>query len=35
MAFNKRAAMVERFARKDWRFAVGAPDDREQRNART
>ncbi len=30
-----RNAMAERFAQPGWRFAVGVPDDREQRNART
>ncbi len=30
-----RAAMTERFAKPNWQFAVGTPDDREQRNART
>jgi hypothetical protein len=30
-----RTAMSERFAKPDWQFAVGEPDDREQRNART
>lgn len=30
-----RRAMTERFAQPGWRFAVGAPDNREQRNART
>lgn len=29
-----RQALKERFARQDWEFAVGTPDDREQRNAR-
>ena len=30
-----RAAMKERFAAPNWRFAVGAADDRGERNART
>ena len=30
-----RAAMIERFAKPNWQFTVGAPDDRGQRNART
>lgn len=30
-----RAAMMERFAKPNWQFAVGTPDDRGQRNART
>lgn len=34
-AQQARAAMAARFARPDWQFAVGTPDDREQRNART
>ena len=29
-----RSAMMERFAKPQWNFAVGTPDDREQRNAR-
>ena len=29
-----REAMTARFARPTWKFAVGTPDDREQRNAR-
>ncbi len=29
-----RAAMMERFAKPNWQFAVGTPDDRGQRNAR-
>lgn len=30
-----RVAMTERFAKPNWEFVVGTPDDREQRNART
>jgi hypothetical protein len=30
-----REAMTKRFAQPTWTFAVGTPDDREQRNART
>lgn len=30
-----RAVMIERFAKPNWQFAVGTPDDREQRNARS
>lgn len=29
-----RRQLKARFARRDWQFAVGAPDTREQRNAR-
>lgn len=32
---QSRSAMTERFAQPDWTFAVGTPDNREQRNART
>ena len=30
-----REAMMEHFGKRDWKFTVGTPDDREQRNART
>jgi hypothetical protein len=30
-----RTVMAKRFAKPDWQFALGTPDDREQRNART
>ena len=30
-----REIMVQRFARPDWQFAVGPPDDRNQRSARS
>lgn len=30
-----RDIMVQRFSQPDWRFTVGAPDGREQRNARS
>jgi hypothetical protein len=29
-----REELKARFAKRDWQFAVGTPDDREQRNAR-
>jgi hypothetical protein len=29
-----RQELKARFARRDWQFAVGTPDNREQRNAR-
>ncbi len=29
-----RTVMIERFAKPNWQFAVGTPDDREQRNSR-
>lgn len=32
---HARHAMIERFAQPSWQFAVGTPDDRGQRNART
>ena len=31
---ESRSLMTARFARPNWEFAVGSPDDREQRNAR-
>lgn len=31
---ESRRLMTARFARPNWEFAVGTPDDREQRNAR-